>query len=789
MKKFCKNILQELNLIEKNDLVVFLKCSIIILLQILSFFFKPFVFVELVYISVFLIFEKNQNKILYLLFLLPFYNVFRYGNDNTQYNQILNNFINVYFSVWILLLFLVLFVFRYIKDLKNKKKSLKTNTIICFAILYFMLFIPQFNIIKSLSTFLVITALFATLYLVFEYKSELNLKKMANVWFWGVIYSILIYIFKDYLPYLSDYGITIFTNRFNGLLRDPNYWSFEILTLLLVYTVLFFNKHIKILFPFVFVILSVSGVLSQSKAFLIAFIVYLVILLTMLIIKGYKYYSSKKNLNQFYYVLFLSVSIILVIGCVIFVAFKDILIGYINRFFAFIIFDGDLQQKLNQLTTGRYSIWLKYLTSIIYTPLVLLWGRGVCNGYEFEPIHNTYLQIFYFGGLLFCIGFVIWQIKSIIKHKKTRKFINYLPLLILGIMACSIDLLFSYRFFIILIFIGLTMDCKNNDTCTKEKIKVSNPKISVIVPVYKVETYLDACIESILNQPYKNLELILVDDKSPDNCGKMCDAWKKKDPRIKVIHQKVNSGVSMARNSGLALATGHYVTFVDSDDYITNDFSRCIEKLNDVDIMCVPYFEKIKSDIKVKIPLYDWQDTMIEDINEGNISSGLYNSLCFKIFKRDFIKKNNLLLDKNLRIAEDLKFSLESFKYAKSIQFCGIPYYVYNRNDKSAMSNVSYEKIVNTLDVCEYGKGLIEGIQDENLKVFMKKLISENLLSVLNRVGDYTDEQNATLLDRLIKLKKSFVYGTTIIKKILVVIVRIFGIKNASKILNLRGKK
>ena len=118
MKKFGKNILQELNLIEKNDLMVFLKCSIIVLLQILSFFYKPFVLVELAYVCVFLVFEKNQNKLLYLLFLLPFYNVFRYGSDNTQYNQILNNFINVYFSVWVLLLFVILFAVRYIKDLK-----------------------------------------------------------------------------------------------------------------------------------------------------------------------------------------------------------------------------------------------------------------------------------------------------------------------------------------------------------------------------------------------------------------------------------------------------------------------------------------------------------------------------------------------------------------------------------------------------------------------------------------------------------------------------------------------
>ena len=98
----------------------------------------------------------------------------------------------------------------------------------------------------------------------------------------------------------------------------------------------------------------------------------------------------------------------------------------------------------------------------------------------------------------------------------------------------------------------------------------SNPKISVIVPVYKVEKYLDKCVESIVNQTYKNLEIILVDDGSPDNCPAMCDEWAEKDERIRVIH-KENGGVSSARNAALEVATGDYIGFVDSDDWIEPD--------------------------------------------------------------------------------------------------------------------------------------------------------------------------------------------------------------------------
>lgn len=97
-----------------------------------------------------------------------------------------------------------------------------------------------------------------------------------------------------------------------------------------------------------------------------------------------------------------------------------------------------------------------------------------------------------------------------------------------------------------------------------------NPLISVIVPIYKVELYLPKCIDSIINQTYKNLEIILIDDGSPDNCGSICDEYAKTDSRIKVIH-KVNGGLSDARNAGLEIATGEWISFVDSDDWLKNN--------------------------------------------------------------------------------------------------------------------------------------------------------------------------------------------------------------------------
>lgn len=103
--------------------------------------------------------------------------------------------------------------------------------------------------------------------------------------------------------------------------------------------------------------------------------------------------------------------------------------------------------------------------------------------------------------------------------------------------------------------------------------------ISVIVPVYRVEQYLEKCIESIVNQTYSNLEILLVDDGSPDRCPELCDAWAERDTRIRVVHQP-NGGLSAARNSGMAAATGEYIGFVDSDDYLAPDMYEKLLQLS-----------------------------------------------------------------------------------------------------------------------------------------------------------------------------------------------------------------
>lgn len=129
------------------------------------------------------------------------------------------------------------------------------------------------------------------------------------------------------------------------------------------------------------------------------------------------------------------------------------------------------------------------------------------------------------------------------------------------------------------------------------------PKVSIIVPIYNVEKYLDRCMSSLLNQTLKDIEIIMVDDESPDNCPQLCDEYARKDERVKVIHKK-NGGLGLARNSGLEIATGEYVAFVDSDDFVDiNMYQELYSTADSYDsdiVYCGFYEYKNESNVKTR---------------------------------------------------------------------------------------------------------------------------------------------------------------------------------------------
>jgi len=201
--------------------------------------------------------------------------------------------------------------------------------------------------------------------------------------------------------------------------------------------------------------------------------------------------------------------------------------------------------------------------------------------------------------------------------------------------------------------------------------------ISIVVPIYKVEDCLSRCVESILNQTYSDIEIILVDDGSPDKCPKLCDEYKKVDNRVKVIH-KPNGGLSDARNAGMMVATGKYIMFVDSDDYIELDACEKLQR-----------FENEDADILVCDGITEGGECNLSHFSEGiyemsgekyifeSITNGKYPIVVWlNVYKREFLV-NNKLNFKNGFLHEDEDFTPRAFLNAKKIIHTSIFLYHY----------------------------------------------------------------------------------------------------------------
>ena len=226
-------------------------------------------------------------------------------------------------------------------------------------------------------------------------------------------------------------------------------------------------------------------------------------------------------------------------------------------------------------------------------------------------------------------------------------------------------------------------------------------KISVIVPVFRVEKYLSKCVDSILGQTYKNLEIILVDDGSDDGCPSLCDSYAKKDNRVRVIHRE-NGGLSAARNSGIAAATGDYIALIDSDDYIgCNMFKHLMEQIisYDADIALCDYQYVNENGNSIDTnAFYDNCDVLALDGREAQFL--MYESYRKRV---TFTVAWNKIYKKKLfdgitypegRIHEDESRTHELLYKAKKIVYIAAPYYYYlQRNDSIVGANLSIKKL------------------------------------------------------------------------------------------------
>ena len=253
--------------------------------------------------------------------------------------------------------------------------------------------------------------------------------------------------------------------------------------------------------------------------------------------------------------------------------------------------------------------------------------------------------------------------------------------------------------------------------------------ISIIIPVYKAETFFDECVSSILAQSYGDFELILVDDGSPDKCPELCDKWAATDSRIKVIH-KPNGGVSSARNSGLEIASGDYICFVDSDDTLPENglhtLMKSIEQRN-VDVVFgafqFQYGDRLLPHAS-RLPegKYQFKDVLKNFIDDGTLSGFLLGSTCAALYKREIIVKNHLRFVEGLKNNEDGLFNFELALLADSFAVINTPVYNYRQDNAPSKPNRMNEnfgeKVFDILDMKEWPKDEYEyDIQKARRKV------------------------------------------------------------------------
>lgn len=265
---------------------------------------------------------------------------------------------------------------------------------------------------------------------------------------------------------------------------------------------------------------------------------------------------------------------------------------------------------------------------------------------------------------------------------------------------------------------------------------MNNPKISIIIPVYNVEQYLNQCILSILKQAYSNFELILVDDGSTDCSGKICDEYADKDYRIKVIH-KTNAGVSAARNDGIDISSGSLVCFIDSDDWIEENYLNVI--VSEIEDFGILFFGSVWHYEDGCFRSMCFENKIFSDVEQGmllllknDIQTNYFGFTWNKVFRKDIIDRYNIRFVEKLSISEDEIFTIEYCKYIKNMKIIDKPLYHYRWKKQGLTHKIKkrcdYLLLINSLS------SIVNTVQNTDLRsLFLKrKVYLYNLLAWSN---------------------------------------------------------
>ena len=278
-------------------------------------------------------------------------------------------------------------------------------------------------------------------------------------------------------------------------------------------------------------------------------------------------------------------------------------------------------------------------------------------------------------------------------------------------------------------------------------------KISIIVPVYNVEKYLERCVESLVNQTYQNIEIILVDDKSPDSSGMLCDRLAQKDSRIKVVHKEKNEGLGFARNTGIENASGDYILFVDSDDYL--DLKTCeitLEKLNrsNADICCFMsvdvykdyeaqhnYIEKETVYEKSRIANGFLTRSIASNESEDDKTIGI--SACMALYKASLFENKSLrFVSEREYLNEDLIFRIELCKHINKALIIPDNLYYYFHNSGTLTTSYKENRFDDSCKMFVKVNEMIKAYDCEELcKRSIRYFMLNTMVSIKQEVREY----------------------------------------------------
>ena len=278
---------------------------------------------------------------------------------------------------------------------------------------------------------------------------------------------------------------------------------------------------------------------------------------------------------------------------------------------------------------------------------------------------------------------------------------------------------------------------------------MNSHKISIIIPVYNVEQYLPMCLDSVINQSYKNLEIICINDESPDNSSVILENYAANDSRFKIINQK-NTGLSGARNKGIQIASGSYIMFVDSDDWIDVNTCEVVLRLaleHNADVVMWPYIREFKNKSK---PKKFFTENLIV-FNEQDVKYSLHRRLfglidkelmqpenadaivpaCMKLYCSNILKHNNIeFVDTKLIGTEDALFNIEVFTFINKVVYTNECFYHYRKTNTTSLTTTFKPELHNQWD--QLFTNMFDFIEKKNLPpVFMQALNNRISLSII----------------------------------------------------------